>query len=483
MALVAVLFTDAAGVRWSVLRRDDALPLRLLGLGLPLTMVLGAIGAWLLLPGFTVWELALVAVILAPTDAALGQPAIADPRVPATVRQGLNVESGLNDGIALPFFVVLLAAATGDTEGAGAGEVFLLALGLSTAVGLAVGWLGARLLAWSTARGWVERGVASGARADVRRARLRRHRVAGRQRLHHRLGGRARLRRRLAPDGAARPRRRRPARRAWSGSSEELGDLLASLSFFVFGAVLLGPALSAIDWRTALYAILSLTVVRMVPVAVALAGSHFRLPTVLYVGWFGPRGLASIVFALLLLARRPARRRTARGRRRAHRGAQRRPARRDRGLGRAHLRRVACDRGRGRPGPAGGAGGTRPGRGHRRGTTPAGAGHRNHPREDEAGAAIVADSRRMSAEALQRPTTRAGGPCCSPAARPAAVERRRRPTRRGVGSTGIRPSPTGSSPCRRHLLDGLGRGPIPGRRREPFHGRSTSTASGSPRTA
>ena len=85
------------------------------------------------------------------------------------------------------------------------------------------------------------------------------------------------------------------------GLSEELGNLLASLSFFVFGAVLLGPALSAIDWRTALYALLSLTVVRMVPVAVALAGSHFRRATVLYVGWFGPRGLASIVFALLLL--------------------------------------------------------------------------------------------------------------------------------------------------------------------------------------
>src|SRR5215218_1985191 len=155
VALVAVLFTDAAGVRWSTLRRTDALPLRLLGLGLPLTMVLGAVVGWLLLPGFTVGELALVAVILAPTDAALGQPAIADPRVPTVVRQGLNVESGLNDGIALPFFVVLLATATGDTGSAGAGEVFARALVLSTAVGLVVGWAGARLLARATTRGWV----------------------------------------------------------------------------------------------------------------------------------------------------------------------------------------------------------------------------------------------------------------------------------------------------------------------------------------
>jgi len=85
------------------------------------------------------------------------------------------------------------------------------------------------------------------------------------------------------------------------GLAEQVGNVLASLSFFLFGAVLLGPALSAIDWRTALYAVLSLTVVRMAPVAVALAGTHLRLPTVLYVGWFGPRGLASIVFALLML--------------------------------------------------------------------------------------------------------------------------------------------------------------------------------------
>jgi NhaP-type Na+/H+ or K+/H+ antiporter len=300
VALVAVLFTDAAGVRWSALRRDDALPLRLLGLGLPLTMVLGAVAAWLLLPGFTAWELALVAVILAPTDAALGQPAIADPRVPATVRQGLNVESGLNDGIALPFFVVLLAAAMEDSESAGTAEIFFLALVLSTAVGVAVGWLGARLLAWSTARGRVSE--------EWRRVPALMFAALG-YAVTVSAGGSGFITawvtglvfgmvwRRTVPAAAAAT----TGPGSVVGLSEELGNLLASLSFFVFGAVLLGPALSAIDWRTALYAILSLTVVRMVPVAAALAGSRFRLPTVLYVGWFGPRGLASIVFALLLL--------------------------------------------------------------------------------------------------------------------------------------------------------------------------------------
>jgi sodium/hydrogen antiporter len=300
VALVAVLFTDASTVRWSLLRRDDSLPLRLLGLGLPLTMALGAVAAWVLLPGFSWAELALLAVILAPTDAALGQPAIADPRVPTTVRQGLNVESGLNDGLALPFFVVLLAAATGDSGDAGPVEVFALALGLSTAVGVVVGWLGARLLAWSTARGWVAEawrqvpalGVAAlGYCVTVS--------LDGSGFITAWVAGLVFgvVWRRSAPRSAA-------ATEGTSGVvglAEQVGDVLASLSFFVFGAVLLGPALSAIDWRTALYAVLSLTVVRMAPVAAALAGTHFRLPTVLYVGWFGPRGLASIVFALLLL--------------------------------------------------------------------------------------------------------------------------------------------------------------------------------------
>lgn len=304
-ALIAVLFADASTVRWSLLRRDDALPLRLLTLGLPLTMALGTLVAWALLPGLSAWELALVAVILAPTDAALGQPAIADPRVPATVRQGLNVESGLNDGIALPFFVLLLAGATGDDGGAGPGEVFLLALVLSTAVGLAVGWAGAWALARCAALGWVDEewwrvpalGVAAlGYAVTVS--------LDGSGFITTWVAGLAFgvVWRRSAPRSAPGP----GGPTGVEGLAEQAGTVLAAVSFFVFGAVLLGPALSSVGWRAVAYAVLSLTVVRMGPVAVALAGSRFRLPTVLYVGWFGPRGLASIVFALLLLEDGPA---------------------------------------------------------------------------------------------------------------------------------------------------------------------------------
>jgi sodium/hydrogen antiporter len=305
IALVVVLFSDAGTVRWSLLRRDDALPLRLLALGLPLTMALGTLVAWALLPGLSVWELALVAVILAPTDAALGQPAIADPRVPVPVRQGLNVEGGLNDGIALPFFVLLLAGATGNAGGDGPGGVFLRALVLSTAVGVAVGWVGARALSACTARGWVDEewrrvpalGVAAlGYAVTVS--------LDGSGFIAAWVAGLAFgvAWRRSAP----RPAPDQGGPTGVAGLAEQAGTVFAAASFFVFGAVLLGPALSAVGWRAVVYAVLSLTVVRMAPVAVALAGSRFHLPTVLYVGWFGPRGLASIVFALLLLEDGPA---------------------------------------------------------------------------------------------------------------------------------------------------------------------------------
>lgn len=152
-ALVLLLFADAAGIRAGDLRREEFLPLRLLAVGLPATMALGWLAAWPLLPGLTVWELALVAVVLAPTDAALGQQAVSNERVPALVRGGLSVESGLNDGLALPFFVLALAAAGEGHGHPGIAETFLRALLLSGAIGITAGWAGASLLRWSLSRG------------------------------------------------------------------------------------------------------------------------------------------------------------------------------------------------------------------------------------------------------------------------------------------------------------------------------------------
>ncbi|WP_328681407.1 sodium:proton antiporter [Streptomyces sp. NBC_00322] len=302
VALTLVLFTDAMALRPQDLRGGGFLPARLLAFGLPLTIGAGWLLAWPLLPGLTAWELALVAAVLAPTDAALGKQAIVNPRVPALVRHGLNAESGLNDGMVLPFFVLFLAALPGTTASEeGTAGIFWRALVLSTALGLAVGWCSGRLLQGARARGWVSAAwrqifvlaVAAGSYAlavVTEGSGFIAAWVAG-------FAFSAALRNRTSQgqsyeeESADRP----------ADFVENLAELLTALCFLVFGAVLLGPAVEHLSWRIVAYAVLSLTVIRMLPVALALMGSRLRPPTVAYIGWFGPRGLASIVFGLLVV--------------------------------------------------------------------------------------------------------------------------------------------------------------------------------------
>ncbi|MEU3616651.1 cation:proton antiporter [Streptomyces sp. NPDC006872] len=298
-ALALLLFTDSMTVRRHDLRTGGFLPLRLLSIGLPLSIAMGWLLAWPLLPGLTLWEFALLGAVLAPTDAALGKTASSSPRVPALVRHGLNVESGLNDGLALPFFLMFLAAIPGTTASEeGVGGVFWRALVVSSVVGLAFGWAGGWLLTLARARSWV---MGEWQQVVVLAVAFAAYSVAtavdGSGFIAAWMGGFAFgvALRKGEPTGAE-PAKERPADLA-----EYAGGLLGSLSFLVFGAVLLGPTLEHLDWRIITYAVLSLTVVRMLPVALALAGTGMRLPTVAYVGWFGPRGLASVVFGLLLV--------------------------------------------------------------------------------------------------------------------------------------------------------------------------------------
>jgi NhaP-type Na+/H+ or K+/H+ antiporter len=296
IALTLVLFTDATTVPLTDLRSAGALPGRLLSIGLILTIGAGWLLAWPILSGLTVWEMALVGVILAPTDAALGKNAISDPRVPVLVRRTLNVESGLNDGLVLPFFALFLAAIPGTSyAGEGADGTLWRALLLSTALGLAVGGIGGRLLAWSLHRGWVTvewrqifvLALAVGAyalAAGIQGSGFIAAWVAG---LSY-----ARV---LGGSGPSAVKVEHTTELA-----EYLGALLAMLSLLFFGAVLLGPALQHLSWPIAGYAILSLTVIRALPVALALTGSRLKRPTVAFIGWFGPRGLASVVFSLLV---------------------------------------------------------------------------------------------------------------------------------------------------------------------------------------
>ncbi|MEV7445390.1 cation:proton antiporter [Streptomyces sp. NPDC091204] len=298
--LTLVLFTDALSVRRRDLKAGGFLPGRLLGIGLPLSIGAGWLLAWPLLPGLTMWELALVGAVLAPTDAALGKTAMTHPRVPALVRDGLNVESGLNDGMVLPFFILFLAAIPGTHYAhEGVAGVFWRALVLSTVIGLLIGWLGGRLLQWSRARGWVAREwwqVYPPAVAAVA------------YELAYVTDGSGFIAAWVAGFACGFALRHFPAGDDGQGDAdrtaeftETLGGLLAAISLLVFGAVLLGPTLEHLSWRICLYAVLSLTVVRMLPVVLSLAGSGLRPGTVAYIGWFGPRGLASVVLALLVV--------------------------------------------------------------------------------------------------------------------------------------------------------------------------------------
>ncbi|MGI5454804.1 cation:proton antiporter [Streptomyces sp. CA-249302] len=295
-ALTLVLFTDATTVRPTDLRTGGALPGRLLSVGLVLTIGAGWLLAWPLLPGLTGWELALVSAVLAPTDAALGKSAISDPRVPSLVRQALNVESGLNDGMVLPFFVLFLAAVPGTTYAhEGMAGAFWRALLLSPALGLAVGGLGGRLLTVSVDRGWV---AADWRQIYVLATAVGAYTLAV---VTHGSGFIAAWVAGFAFTYALGSSGRTTVEVAHTTElAEWLGGLLAMLSLLFFGAVLLGPALQHLSWRIVGYAVLSLTVIRMLPVALALAGTGLRRPTVAYVGWFGPRGLASVVFGLLV---------------------------------------------------------------------------------------------------------------------------------------------------------------------------------------
>jgi NhaP-type Na+/H+ or K+/H+ antiporter len=263
-------------------------------------MALGWLVAWPLLPGLSRWELALVGIILAPTDAALGQQAFSNRRVPALVRGGLGVESGLNDGLALPFFVLALAAAGEGGGHPGVVVTFLRALLLSGAIGLAVGWAGAGVLRWSAARDWSSSNWRQFLALAVPVIAFA---VCGAAEGSGFIGAWA-----AGLAFGSRLRGASSGRDAHTDSpdptqstqfSERLGLLLASVSFLVFGAVILGPALQHLTWRMVVYALISLTVIRVLPVALAMAGSGLRAVSVAYIGWFGPRGLASLVFGLL----------------------------------------------------------------------------------------------------------------------------------------------------------------------------------------
>ncbi len=290
--LVVVLFTDASRIDLRALRREYGVPARLLSVGLPLTIAAGALVGGILLPNVTWIEATVLAIVLAPTDAALGQAVVTDEALPSRIRQGLNVESGLNDGLCVPLLTIALAIAetdTGQTTAGHATKLVVEAIGWGILGGVVAGLVAATVLRVADARGWIEKhwiqvipvsaAVGAFGIADAR---------GGSGFIAAFVGGVVFGRAGNRDAGAA-------------AFSEELGGVLNGVTLIVFGAGVLGAVWSQIGLVEVFYAVMSLTLVRMVPVAIAMLGSRARPQTVLFLGWFGPRGLASIVFGVVVI--------------------------------------------------------------------------------------------------------------------------------------------------------------------------------------
>jgi len=294
LTLGLLLFADASRVPVAAALRDLPLTARLLGIGLPLSIVAGTALAVVLFPSLPIALAGVVGAALAPTDAALSASVIADERLPAPVRRVLNVESGLNDGIATPVVTFCIASAAtvlgiaGHHDEAGLGAFEQLVVGVLIGAGIAL--VGGRLLTLAHRRNWMEHG--SRRLATLALALLAFQVAAqagGNPFVSAFVGG-------LIFGAIVKADTEAAVELAELG-----GSLLSLVLWFVFGAGFLIPAFEHIDGRVVIYAACSLTVVRMVPVAVSLLGAGQDRATVAFIGWFGPRGLASVVFALLAI--------------------------------------------------------------------------------------------------------------------------------------------------------------------------------------
>ena len=293
--LAMVLFTDAANADFSVVRRNVGLPVRLLLIGLPLTIVFGWALAALVLPQLDMLELALLAALLAPTDAALGKPVVTNPAVPSAMREALNLESGLNDGICVPVVLLLLGLAVGtQIEGGTAIHVVRVVaeeIGIGLIVGIGLTWLATMILRLADSRGWTSEHWAEIHLVALAAACYTVAQAAGGSGFIACFAGGLLLSAILAED-------RREAR---LHGAESTGDTLALITWVVFGDGAVGQIIGHFTWLGLLYAVLSLTVIRMLPVFLCLLGTGIGAGDKLFIGWFGPRGLATIVFAIIVL--------------------------------------------------------------------------------------------------------------------------------------------------------------------------------------
>ena len=291
IGLVMTLFVDATHVNRKNLGEDYTLPLRLLGIGMLPTIVLGAAFASILFPTLSIWEAGIVGAILAPTDAGLGQVIVNSPRVPQRIRHALNVEAGLNDGLCVPFMMFFVAVAVKGTSGGGPfiARLIMEQLGLGIAVGFGVGLIGGYLIGFAQTKDW-----STGTFRQLGLITVPLLCVTLSEYVHASMLIAAFI------AGFAVQFGFKDADHIGAEFADEWGQILNYFIFFLFGLIV-ARNWAGFNLTSVVYAVLSLTLIRMVPVGIALIGTHLSRATVLFMGWFGPRGLASIVLGLAYL--------------------------------------------------------------------------------------------------------------------------------------------------------------------------------------
>jgi sodium/hydrogen antiporter len=296
VTLVLVLFVDASSISVPSLIRERRLPMRLLLIGLPLTMLFGSIAGFLIFQDMRIWVVLLMALILSPTDAALGQAVVTNPAIPERIRRAINVESGLNDGMALPPILVCIAALS-ETVAAHSGTDYwinftLKQLILGPIAGVFVGWFGGVLVDKASRAGWMNetyQRLSSASLAVIA--------YASAEAMHGNGFMAAFF------SGLALGTRTPAVRERIHEFAEAEGQQLALFIFLMLGLILVPATLPYWDIRAWIYAVLSLTVIRMIPVALSLIGSKLDGASVSFIGWFGPRGIASILYLLIVVGR------------------------------------------------------------------------------------------------------------------------------------------------------------------------------------
>lgn len=294
IALIVVLFSDASGLNLKKLKKEWTIPVRLLFIGLPLTIVAATVAAKMIFPNETMLYLVLMALVLAPTDAALGKAVVTDENVPEKIRSSINVESGLNDGIVFPLLITVVAmiVSGGQEQGQNSGWLAYVGQQISfgAIIGGIIGYLGALLAVMLLRRGWMESSYQN--LIPIALAILSYY-------LAEHFGGNGFISAFFS--GLFVGNYSETFREHIEDFAESEGELLILISFLVFGLTFIPATINYWNFPVFLFAALSLTVLRMIPVAISLIGTKFDLSTILFIGWFGPRGIASILYVLIVV--------------------------------------------------------------------------------------------------------------------------------------------------------------------------------------